>query len=151
MHRLILTLTAAALALPVHAANLKVDDAWARATVPGQSVGGAFMKLTSDADAQLVGASSPAAGLVQVHMMKMQDGVMIMREMNSLPLPKGKTVVLEPGGYHIMLMELKQPLKAGESVPITLKLQSGKQVQNVEVNAEVRSIMGGGGMGHPHH
>lgn len=101
------------------------------------------MKLTSDTNAQLVGASSPVAGMVQVHMMKMQDGVMIMREMKSLPLPKGKTVELAPGGYHIMLMELKQPLKAGEHVPITLKVKAGKKIQNVEVNAEVHDMMGG--------
>jgi hypothetical protein len=143
MHRLILSIIATLVALPLYAANLKVEDAWARATAPGQPVGGAFMKLTSDTNAQLVGASSPVAGMVQVHMMKMQDGVMIMREMKSLPLPKGKTVELAPGGYHIMLMELKQPLKAGEHVPITLKVKAGKKIQNVEVNAEVHDMMGG--------
>jgi copper(I)-binding protein len=143
MHRLILSIIATLVALPLYAANLKVEDAWARATAPGQPVGGAFMKLTSDTNAQLVGASSPVAGMVQVHMMKMQDGVMIMREMKSLPLPKGKTVELAPGGYHIMLMELKQPLKAGEHVPITLKVKAGKKIQDVEVNAEVHDMMGG--------
>lgn len=101
------------------------------------------MKLTSDADAQLVGASSPAAGMTQIHMMKMQNGMMIMREAKSLPLPKGKTVELAPGGYHVMLMELKQPLKAGDSVPITLKVRSGKQVQNIEVKAIVREMVTG--------
>lgn len=143
MDRLILSIIATVVALPLYAANLKVEDAWARATAPGQPVGGAFMKLTSDTNAQLVGASSPVAGRVQVHMMKMQDGVMIMREMKSLPLPKGKTVELAPGGYHIMLMELKQPLKAGEHVPITLKVKADKKIQNVEVNAEVHDMMGG--------
>jgi periplasmic copper chaperone A len=143
MDRLILSIIATVVALPLYAANLKVEDAWARATAPGQPVGGAFMKLTSDTNAQLVGASSPVAGRVQVHMMKMQDGVMIMREMKSLPLPKGKTVELAPGGYHIMLMELKQPLKAGEHVPITLKVKAGKKTHNVEVNAEVHDMMGG--------
>jgi len=143
MHRLILSIIATLVALPLYAANLKVEDAWARATAPGQPVGGAFMKLTSDTNAQLVGASSPVAGMVQVHMMKMQDGVMIMREMKSLPLPKGKTVELAPGGYHIMLMELKQPLKAGEHVPITLKVKAGTKIQNVEVNAEVHDMMSG--------
>ena len=143
MNRLILSIIATVVALPLYAANFKVEDAWVRATAPGQPVGGAFMKLTSDTNAQLVGASSPVAGMVQVHMMKMQDGVMIMREMKSLPLPKGKTVELAPGGYHIMLMELKQPLKAGEHVPITLKVKAGKKIQNVEVNAEVHDMMGG--------
>jgi copper(I)-binding protein len=143
MNRLILSIIATLAALPVLAANLKVEDAWARATAPGQPVGGAFMKLTSDANAELIGASSPVAGTTQVHLMKMQDGMMIMREMKSLPLPKGKTVELAPGGYHIMLMDLKQPLKAGESVPITLKLKSGKKVQNVDVNVDVHDMMMG--------
>lgn len=142
MNRLILSIIATVVALPLYAANLKVENAWARATAPGQPVGGAFMKLTSDTNAQLVGASSPVAGRVQVHMMKMQDGVMIMREVKSLSLPKGKTVELAPGGYHIMLMELKQPLKAGEHVPITLKVKAGKKIQSVEVSAEVHDMMG---------
>ncbi|HYP68461.1 MAG TPA: copper chaperone PCu(A)C [Thiobacillaceae bacterium] len=142
MNRLLLSIISTLIALPVHAANLKVEDAWARATAPGQPVAGAFMKLTSDGNAELIGAASPVAGMVQVHMMKMQDGVMIMRQMSSLPLPKGRTVELAPGGYHIMLMQLKQPLKAGQHVPITLKLRAGKKIQNVEVNAEVRNMMG---------
>lgn len=141
MSRLILAVTSALLALSAHAASIKVEEPWARATAPGQPVGGAFMKLTSDADAQLVGASSPAAGMTQIHMMKMQNGMMIMREAKSLPLPKGKTVELAPGGYHVMLMELKRPLKAGDSVPITLKVRSGKQVQNIEVKAIVREMV----------
>jgi copper(I)-binding protein len=150
MNRLIPSIIATLVALPLYAANLKVEDAWARATAPGQPVAGAFMKLTSDRNAQLVGASSPVAGMVQVHMMKMQDGVMIMREMKSLPLPKGKTVELAPGGYHIMLMELKQPLTAGKSVPITLNVKTGRKIQKVEVNAEVRDLLGGEGEQHPH-
>ncbi|MGA7177971.1 MAG: copper chaperone PCu(A)C [Thiobacillaceae bacterium] len=150
MNRLIPSIIATLVALPLYAANLKVEDAWARATAPGQPVAGAFMKLTSDRNAQLVGASSPVAGMVQVHMMKMQDGVMIMREMKSLPLPKGKTVELAPGGYHIMLMELKQPLTAGKSVPITLNVKTGRKIQKVEVKAEVRDLLGGEGEQHPH-
>jgi copper(I)-binding protein len=150
MYRLIISFIAIVVALPLYAANLKVEDAWARATAPGQPVAGAFMKLTSDSNAELIGVSSPAAGVTQVHMMKMQDGVMIMREMKNLPLPEGKTVVLAPGGYHIMLMELKHPLKAGESVPITLKMKAGNKIQNVEVNAEVRDMMGNWEAHHPH-
>jgi len=142
MPRLILTLSAALLSFQIQAANLKVEDAWARATAPGQPVAGAFMKLSSDTNAQLIGASSPVAGTVQVHMMKMQDGMMIMREIKNLPLPKGKTVELAPGGYHIMLMELKQPLKPGETVPLTLKIKAGKKTETIEVKAEVRDMMG---------
>jgi periplasmic copper chaperone A len=150
MNRLILSFLAILVALPVYAANLMVEDAWVRATAPGQPVGGAFMKLTSNRNAQLVGASSPVAGVTQIHMMKMQDGVMIMREIKSLPLPRGRTVELAPGGYHIMLMELKHPLKSGESVPITLRVKTGKRTRNVEVNAEVHDMMDTEVMHHHH-
>jgi copper(I)-binding protein len=150
MNRLILAFIATLVALPVNAADIKVEDAWVRATAPGQPVGGAFMKLTSNRDARLVGASSPVAGVTQVHMMKMQDGMMIMREIKSLPLPKGRTVELAPGGYHIMLMELKHPLKAGESVPITLRVKTGKRIQNVKVSAAVHDMMDSEEMHHHH-
>jgi periplasmic copper chaperone A len=149
MSRVVLFVSAVLVSFSVHAANIRVEAPWARATAPGQPVGGAFMKLTSDASAQLIGASSPVAGTVQIHMMKMQDGVMIMRELKSLPLPRGKTVELAPGGYHIMLMDLKQPLRAGENLPITLKVKSGKKIQHIEVNAQVRDMISGEEALHP--
>lgn len=129
------------------AANVSVSDAWARATMPGQKVSGAYMKLTSDADAKLVGASSPAVPRVEVHEMKMDGDVMRMREVKSIDLPKGKTVSLEPGGYHIMLMNLAKPIAAGEVIPLTLTIESGGKRETVEVKAEARMP---GGM-QPHH
>ncbi|MBW8329529.1 MAG: copper chaperone PCu(A)C [Thiobacillus sp.] len=133
------------------AANVSVTDAWARATMPGQKVSGAYMQLQSDVDARLIGASSPAVPRVEVHEMKMDGDVMRMREVQSVDLPKGKTVSLEPGGFHIMLMNLSKPIAAGDVIPLTLVVESGGKRQNVEVKAEARSPMGGGTMQHHHH
>ena len=145
-------MTAAVAALAVQsawAANVSVSDAWARATMPGQQVSGAYMKLTADVDAKLVGASSPAVPRVEVHEMKMDGDVMRMRELKSLDLPKGKTVTLEPGGFHIMLMNLKKPIAAGDVIPLMLVVESGGKQQTVEVKAEARAM--GGDMQHHHH
>lgn len=132
-----------AASLPAWAANVTVTDAWARATMPGQKVSGAYMQIRSDADARLVGASSPAVPRVEMHEMKMDGDVMRMREVGAIELPKGKTVSLQPGGLHIMLMNLTQPIAAGDVVPLTLVIESGGQRQTVEVKAEARSPMGG--------
>jgi len=130
------------------AAEISVSDAWARATMPGQKVSGAYMQIRSDVDARLVGASSLAVPRVEVHEMKMDGDVMRMREVQSIELPKGKTVSLEPGGFHIMLMNLPKPIAAGDVIPLTLVVESGGKRQNVEVKAEARSPMGGGAMHH---
>lgn len=128
-------------AQPLHAADVKVDDPWVRGTVKGQMATGAFMAITASEAAALVSASSPVAGVVEIHTMKMEDGVMKMRPIPRLDLPAGKPVALEPGGYHVMLMDLKQPLKAGEMVPITLKLEGrDKAVTTLDVQAEVRPL-----------
>lgn len=145
---LVLTAIGALATQAVWAANISVTDAWARATMPGQKVSGAYMKLQSDADARLVGVSSPAVPRVEVHEMKMDGDVMRMREVQSIDLPKGKTVSLEPGGFHIMLMNLPKPIAAGDVIPLTLVIESGGKRQNVEVKAEARAPMGGGAMHH---
>lgn len=134
--------------LQAMAANVSVSDAWARATMPGQKVSGAYMQITSDADARLVGASSPAVPRVEVHEMKMDGDVMRMREVKAVELPKGKAVALEPGGFHIMLMNLPKPIAAGETIPLTLVIESGGKRQTVEVKAEARAP---GAMQHHHH
>lgn len=144
-------LLASAASLPAWAANVSVTDAWARATMPGQKVSGAYMQIRSDADARLVGASSPAVPRVEVHEMKMDGDVMRMREVKAIDLPKGKTVSLEPGGYHIMLMNLAKPIAAGEIIPLVLTVESGGKQQTIEVKAEARAPMGGGmSMKHNH-
>ncbi|MBA2672656.1 copper chaperone PCu(A)C [Ramlibacter sp.] len=111
---------AAAASLAQPAAPVTVDGAWARASVQGQKGTGAFMALTAREPLSLVGASSPAAGIAEVHEMKMDGDVMRMRPAGSIALAPGKVLELKPGGYHLMLMELKAPLKPGTTVPVSL-------------------------------
>ena len=136
-------LTAAVLllaALPVMA-QVTVKDPWVRATVSQQKATGAFMQITSAQDAQLVAASSPVAGVVEVHEMTMEKDVMKMRDMKGLDLPAGKSVELKPGGYHVMLMDLKQQMKEGDTVPMTLVVEGkDKKRSNVEVKASVKAL-----------
>jgi copper(I)-binding protein len=122
-------------------ADVTVQDPWVRATVPAQKTTGAFMTLTSDSDAAVVGASSPLAEVTEIHTMDMAGGVMKMRAMERLQLPAGKAVELKPGGYHIMLLGLKRQPKVGETVPITLRIEGkDKSVKSVEVKAQVRAL-----------
>ena len=123
-------------------AGVTVTDAWVKATAPGQTTAAAYLQIKSDTAAKLVSVTSPAAKLSQIHEMKMSGNVMQMRAINSLDLPAGKTVELKPGGYHIMLSQLAQPLKEGTTVPLTLTVEGAdKKQQTVEVKAAVRSAM----------
>lgn len=122
-------------------AQVTVKDAWVRATVAQQKATGAFMQLQSAQDMRLVGARSPVAGVVEVHEMAMSGDVMRMRAIPSLALPAGKPVDLKPGGYHVMLMDLKAAVKDGDTVPVTLIVEGADgQRQNVEVKAMVRGL-----------
>jgi copper(I)-binding protein len=119
-------------------AAVKVEQAWVRPSVPGQQGTGGYMKLTARADQRLVGASSPVAGVAEIHEMKMDGDVMTMRPAGSISLPAGKLVELKPGGLHLMLMDLKQPLAAGSSVPLTLLLKDSRGVESrVETQLQV--------------
>ena len=150
-HGLIAILAAQLLIMPVWAQNVTVTNAWVRGTVAGQTASGAFMDLTSAADVVLLGAASPAAGVVELHEMSMDNGVMKMRALAKLDLPAGKTVSLKPGSYHIMLTGLKQPLKKGDVLPLTLKFSGkDKQVVTLEVKAEVRNLTSVPGMAGEH-
>ncbi|HEY9397408.1 MAG TPA: copper chaperone PCu(A)C [Burkholderiales bacterium] len=121
--------------------QVTVTDAWVRGTVPSQTVTGAFMNLHSAKDAAVVSVESPAAGTVEIHEMRMENDVARMRHTNRLPLSAGQTVELRPGGYHLMLIDLKQALKAGDSVPLTLKIeQRDGSVQKIAVEASVRAL-----------
>lgn len=151
------TATAILLALGASAwaqsAAVDVQGAWARATVQGQKATGAFMKLTAKENAKLVSASSPVAGVVEIHEMKMEENVMKMRAIPSLDLPAGKAVELKPGGYHVMLMDLKEPLKKETTIPITLVVKDDKGVESkveLTVPVSLKSPSGMGGMGHQH-
>ena len=129
---LVSTLAAALASAPAWAqsAAVQVEGAWARASVQGQKGTGAFMRLTAAQATSLVRAESPAAGVTEVHEMKMEGDVMKMRALPGLDLPAGQAVELKPGGYHLMLMDLKAPLAKGASVPLTLVFQDARGVQS---------------------
>jgi len=136
-----LTIAALLVAGTAMAADLEVKSPWVRGTVAGQKATGAFMELRSPAGTTIVGASSNAAGITEIHEMKMDGGVMKMKAAPRLDLPAGKTVSLAPGGYHVMLMDLKQPLKKGDVVTITLQLEgANKKPESVDIKAEVRDL-----------
>ena len=117
----------------VQAQTVEVKNAWVRATVQGQKATGAFMQITAPAASTLVSVSTPVAGVAEVHEMKMDGDVMRMRALaKGLELPAGKAVQLKPGGYHLMLMDLKLPLQKDTTIPITLTLRDSKGVQSTQ-------------------
>ncbi len=119
---------------------IAVTHAWAAATAPGQQVGGAYMDISSRKDARLVRAESPVAGKVMIHSMTMKNGIMEMRKVDALDIPAGKTVSLEPGKMHLMLMDLKKRLVPGEQVPLRLTfVQDGKET-GIDVDAAVTGM-----------
>lgn len=125
------SLPSAAVAQPV-----TVNDAWVRAPAPGQKVAGAYMELTSKQRSFLVSVASPAAGAAEMHITTLDGGIMKMRPVGKIELPGGKPVKLAPGGVHVMLLDLKQPLKPGDKVSLTLTVQrddrSSRSVFTVE-------------------
>ena len=133
-------------------AQTTVKDPWVRGTVAQQKATGAFMAITATGGGTLVSASSPVAGVVEIHEMTMDGTTMKMRALpKGLDLPAGKTVELKPGGYHVMLMDLKAPLKTGESVDISLVVEGkdGKK-ETIAVRAPVKALGGQAG-GHGAH
>lgn len=151
--------TAGAPAAPATAQTsvpVTVTDPWIRATVAQQKATGAFMKLQSSAELRLVGGSSPLAGIVEVHEMAMAGDVMKMRAIAGLPLSPGKAVELRPGGYHVMLMDLKSQAKEGDMVPLTLVFEGkdGKKLP-LELKVPVKPLAAApkadGHAGHGHH
>ncbi|MBV8619043.1 MAG: copper chaperone PCu(A)C [Curvibacter sp.] len=122
-------------------AQVEVKDAWARLSVPGQKATGAFMTLTSPQGATLVGASTPQAAVAELHEMKMEGEVMKMHAVPSLELPAGKPVELKPGGFHLMLMDLKGPLPKDSTLPLTLLLRDAKGVETrQEIQVPVSAV-----------
>jgi copper(I)-binding protein len=138
--------------LPAGVAAVEVRDAWVRQAVPGQSGTGAFMKLTAPSGARLVGASTPAAGVAEVHEMKMEGDTMKMREVSGgLELPPRQTVELKPSGLHLMLMDLKQPIAKGGSIPLTLRFEDAKGVKSsLQVDVPVGTPPGSAAESHGH-
>ena len=123
-----------------HASNLAtVKDAWIRLPPPGADIAAAYLTLEAKRPLELSSATSPAAEAVELHSMSMKNGVMEMRHLLSLELKPGKPTTLEPGGLHLMLINLKKPLKAGAKVPIVLSFKQGKRVaETITVQALVK-------------
>jgi hypothetical protein len=140
---LALAAVVAVTAVAAHA-EVSVKDVWVRATVPQQKATSAFMQLSAPVDSRLISVATPLTPVAEVHEMKMEDGVMRMRRTTALELPAGKTVELTPGGYHVMLMDLKQQVKAGDTVPLTLVFEGkdGRR-ETREVMAPVRALAAG--------
>jgi len=119
----------------------QVQSAWASATVPGQPVGAAYMRITSKEPVALVRIQTPVSSRVQVHTMHTEKGVMKMREIGELRIPASQPVELAPGGTHLMLLGLKKPLKAGESVPLTLTFRRADKTEaHVFVKAPIKPM-----------
>ena len=135
----------------LYAQNVDVKDAWVRTSVQGQKATGAFMKFTAKEGSTLVGVASPVAGVAEVHEMKMDGDVMRMRALpNGLALPAGKTVALTPGGYHVMLMDLKATLPKDSTIPLTLTFKNAKGEQSqVELKVPVATTAPGAAAGAP--
>jgi copper(I)-binding protein len=143
VQRLAISMTLVAVQWAAHA-QTSVKDPWVRGTVPQQNATGMFAQLTSTTGGKLVSASSPVANIVEIHEMAMEGDVMKMRAIPGLDLPAGKAVDLKPGGYHVMLIDLKQALKAGDTVPVKLVIEGrdGKR-ETIDVNAPVRALAAG--------
>lgn len=134
-------LSAAMLVAASAHAQVTVKDPWVRATVPAARASGAFMLLQSAQDARLVEVRSPVAAMVELHQMSMENGMMKMGAVEGIDLPAGKPVALASGGYHVMLMGLKQQMKEGDTVPLTLVVQKkDKKLETVEVKALVKPL-----------
>ena len=142
MNRLLALALASLVSLPALAqVSVNVSDPWIRATVPQAKVAGAFMQLKSAKPAKLVEVKSPVAGRVELHQMAMEGQTMRMRAVEAIELPAGQTVNLASGGYHVMLFDLKQQLKEGEQVPLTLVVQdAGGKRENVALSVPVRAL-----------
>lgn len=135
----------ALVSLAAHA-EVSVKDAWIRATVAQQKSTGAFMQLQSSNDVQIVDIQTSVAGVAEIHEMKMDNNIMKMRPIPQLALPAGKAVELKPGGYHVMLMDLKTQIKEGDTVLMTLTVEGkDKKREVIEIKAKARALNGAQG------
>jgi|GEM_PF-2252789 copper(I)-binding protein len=150
-HRWLATSTAALMlaiapaAMAQRAGDIEVTQAQALPSIPGARNGGGFLTIVNHgkADDRIVAAASPVCGHVELHTMSMENNVMRMREVGDIPLPAGKTLRMQPGsGYHLMFMDLKEPLKVGATVPVAVKLAGGGQLQ-LQLKVEPRDKIAG--------
>ena len=152
----LLTLVGApAQAQEVKAGDLVITQAWSRATPGGAKIAGGFLTIENKGAApdRLTAVSGDVAGKVEIHEMAMNNGVMTMRPLDKgLSIEPGKTVKLAPGGLHLMLMDLKSPLKQGDKVPLTLEFEkAGKVALSLDVQGVgAQAPAGGAASGHDH-
>lgn len=136
---------------PVTQDTLTITNGFAHATLPNQPVAGGFLTIenTGDTDDRLVAVASDIAGVMQIHTMAMDGDVMVMREMaDGVPVPAGETVVLQPGGLHIMFMQLNDALVDGQSVPVTLTFENAGDVAvDLPIRKKMAAMMDHGKMG----
>jgi copper(I)-binding protein len=111
--------------------DLEIEKPWARATAPGAAVGGGYLVIRNKGASgdRLVGVSSPASARVEIHEMAMEKDVMRMREVKGVDVPAKTSVEFKPGGYHLMLVELKAPLRQGDKVPLTLRFEKAGEIK----------------------
>ena len=158
MHSFSLTFAALAVALfvtpacaeDIKAGDLVISQAWSRATPNGAKIAGGYLTIENKGTApdRLIGGSGDIAGKVEVHEMSMSNGVMTMRPLDKgLLIEPGKTVKLAPGGYHLMMFDLKGPLKQGEKVPVTLQFEKAGKV-NLSLDVQGVGAQAPGGMEH---
>ena len=136
------------LAIGAQPAAVKVERAWARSTVQGQDSSGAYMTLTAAEPLTLLGAATPAAGIVEIHQMKMEGDVMKMRAVDTLALKPGVSLQFAPNGYHFMLMDLKAPFRAGTKVRMTLRFRDAKGAERTQDVAVPVSLAAPAAHGH---
>ena len=124
--------------------DLEIEKPWARATAPGASVGGGYLVIRNKGAAgdRLLGVTSPASARVEMHEMAMEKDVMRMREVKGVDVPAKKSVEFRPGGFHLMLMELKAPLRQGDKVPVTLRFEKAGEVKTELVVEDLASGIG---------
>ena len=122
-------------------AEVSVTKAWVRGTVAGQQTTGAFLTLRSTEPAKLVGVSSPVAKIAELHTSGESGGVMRMHAVDAIALPAGKAVELKPGGFHVMLIDLRNAVRAGDRVPLVLEIEDAKgRIRRIDVKADVRPL-----------
>ena len=130
------------LSVSVYADDIQVEAASVRATAPGQQTAMGDLSITSKKIALLVGVTTPVAQSVELHLMSHDNGMMKMREVKEVPLPAGRVVNLSQEGYHLMLMNLKEPIKEGTTVPLTLMIQlANKKTIKLETTATVKPLI----------
>jgi periplasmic copper chaperone A len=148
MKRILVIVVAVLFAAPAWAdsSGIKVDQVWARATPGAVKTGAIYLTITNtgtEPDTLQGAVSTPAADHADLHEMKMENGISEMRPVKSLTIAPGKTVTLEPNGYHIMLTGLKAPLKEGQTVPLTLTFEHAGAEQVTASVAKVGAMHAG--------